>query len=64
MPGGYTHGGKTFELGDATILTVTSDHNGYLVDFRLTFEIRDGERTGGTGARQAGLANCKSNGAL
>ena len=45
MPGGYTRGGKAFDLGDATILTASSDHNGYLVDFTLTFEIRVGDWT-------------------
>lgn len=42
MPGGYTHGGKTFKLGDTTVLTASSDHNGYLVDFTLAFEIHVG----------------------
>ena len=45
MPGGYTRGGKAFELGDAAVLATSSDHNGYLVDFTLAFEIRIGDWT-------------------
>ena len=45
MPGGYTHGGKTFDIGGATILAMPSDHNGYLVDFTLAFEVHIGDWT-------------------
>lgn len=37
--GGFTKGGRTFTIGDAVVKTASSDHNGYLVDFTLTFEI-------------------------
>lgn len=30
---------RAFAIGDAVIKTASSDHNGYLVDFTLTFEI-------------------------
>lgn len=40
--GGYTHGGKTFRFGDVEVKTSASDHNGYLIDFTLAFEISIG----------------------
>ena len=40
--GGYVRGVKTFGVRDVEIKTALSDHNGYLVDFTTTFEIRVG----------------------
>lgn len=40
--GGYTHGGKVFRFGDVEVKTSASDHNGYLIDFTLAFEISVG----------------------
>ena len=40
--GGYTHGGKAFRFGDVEVKTAASDHNGYLIDFTLAFEISVG----------------------
>lgn len=40
--GGYTHGGKTFRFGDVEVKTSASDHNDYLIDFTLAFEISIG----------------------
>ena len=37
--GGYTRGGKTFTFKDVTVKTSMSDHNAYLVDFTMPFEI-------------------------
>jgi hypothetical protein len=42
MPGGYTRRKKVFKIGDVSIRTALSDHNGYLVDFTSAFEIRVG----------------------
>ncbi|MCQ2413465.1 MAG: hypothetical protein MJ082_01540 [Clostridia bacterium] len=41
--GGYTRGGKTFEFGDVKIITSSADHNGYLIDFTMPFEIHIGD---------------------
>jgi len=38
-PGGFTRGGKTFTFKDVTVKTSMSDHNPYLVDFTMPFEI-------------------------
>ena len=43
--GGYTRRKKVFKLGDVSIRTASSDHNGYLVDFTTTFEISVGDWT-------------------
>ena len=45
MPGGYTRRKKVFKIGDVSIRTALSDHNGYLVDFTTTFEISVGDWT-------------------
>lgn len=45
MPGGYTRRRKVFKIGDVSIRTALSDHNGYLVDFTTTFEISVGDWT-------------------
>lgn len=37
--GGYTRGGKTFTFKDVTVKTSMSDHNAYLVDYTMPFEI-------------------------
>lgn len=37
--GGYARAEKTFLLGDASVRTSLTDHNGYLVDFTTVFEI-------------------------
>ncbi|MBR4172605.1 MAG: MBL fold metallo-hydrolase [Kiritimatiellae bacterium] len=44
-PGGYTHGPKTFRFRDVQIQTSLSDHNGYLVDFTMPFEVTVGDYT-------------------
>lgn len=41
-PGGFTRGGKTFRFKDVEIRTSISDHNPYLIDFTLPFEITVG----------------------
>ena len=41
-PGGFTRGGKTFRFKDVEIKTSTSDHNSYLIDFTMPFEITVG----------------------
>jgi len=40
--GGFTRGGKTFTFKDVAVKTSTSDHNPYLVDFTMPFEIESG----------------------
>ena len=45
MPGGYTRRKKVFKIGDVTIRTALSDHNGYLKAFTTTFEISVGDWT-------------------
>ncbi|MBQ7189052.1 MAG: MBL fold metallo-hydrolase [Kiritimatiellae bacterium] len=44
-PGGYTHGPKAFRFRDVQIQTSLSDHNGYLVDFTMPFEVTVGDYT-------------------
>jgi len=36
---GFTRGGKTFQFKDVTVKTSTSDHNKYLIDYTMPFEI-------------------------
>ena len=45
MPGGYTREPKTFTIGDVTVRTSVSDHNGYLLGFTMPFEIIVGDYT-------------------
>ena len=42
-PAGYTRGGKTFWFKDVTVKTSMSDHNKYLIDFTMPFEITVGD---------------------
>ena len=44
-PGGFAPGRRTLKLGDVTIRTALSDHNGYLRNFTSTFEISVGNWT-------------------
>ena len=41
--GGYTRAKKTFVFGDVEIKTGLCDHNGYLIDYTTTFEIKMGD---------------------
>ena len=43
--GGYTRAEKTFRIGDVSIRTSLTDHNGYLVDFTTAFEVTAGDYT-------------------
>ena len=38
-PGGYTRGPKDFTIKDVKIRATVSDHNGYLIDYTMPFEI-------------------------
>ncbi len=42
VPGGYTPARGTFRMGDVSIRAVPSDHNGYLRNFTLAYEITVG----------------------
>lgn len=42
-PGGFTRGGKEFRLKDVVIKTSSSDHNKYLIDYTMAFEIAVGK---------------------
>lgn len=41
--GGYTKTAKTFTFGDVKIMTSQTDHNSYLTDFTMTYEVHIGE---------------------
>lgn len=43
VPGGYTHGPKEFSFKDVKIRTFLSDHNPYLIDFTMGYEITIGD---------------------
>lgn len=42
-PGGFTRGPKTFKIKDVTIKASVSDHNGYLIDYTMPFEVTMGD---------------------
>jgi len=43
--GGFTRGGKRFKFGDIEIITSSLDHNKYLVDYTMAFEVHIGNFT-------------------
>ena len=43
--GGFTRGGKKFKFGDIEIITSSLDHNGYLIDYTMAFEVHIGDFT-------------------
>ena len=42
-PGGFTRGPKTFTFKDVTVKASVSDHNSYLIDYTMPFEITVGD---------------------
>ena len=43
--GGFTRGGKRFKFRDVEIITSSLDHNSYLIDYTMAFEVRIGDFT-------------------
>ena len=41
--GGFTRGGKVYQLRDVTVRTSISDHNNYLIGYTMPFEIQVGD---------------------